>query len=379
MDLPEFSNGFVAPEWEIDDISHGLEKFNNVVLTGMPGIGKTTLAKYYQALNPLGFKEITFFYGVHFDYDYSFFSLLKLQSAQSGSQLIIIDGYDEIYNPKTKEGIIKLVKEGKKYGLRLLITSRHAIIDEEILENSYNIKVGRWTDGQILRFLENNVQKNILNDDIIEQLIRISKNLSYTPLMLSTIVALLSTPGITSQNVVALLSNNIYYNNQSIQLPAKGGLLTPEIPKIITDISIINSSLIDKVKSDPQFMYSMTTRQFEELVGELFTKEGYNVTITQATVDGGKDLLIIEQKRIGNFVIYVECKRKEISNPVGVRLVRELYGTVMADRATAGILVTSSYFSRPAEAFKEQVKSQLSLIDYYNLKKWIDEKANSKD
>lgn len=44
----------------------------------------------------------------------------------------------------------------------------------------------------------------------------------------------------------------------------------------------------------------------------------------------------------------------------------------MADKATAGVLVTSSYFSKPALEFEEKVKSQLSLHDYYDLKKWID-------
>ena len=120
----------------------------------------------------------------------------------------------------------------------------------------------------------------------------------------------------------------------------------------------------------------MSSRQFEEVVAELFDKEGYQVTITQATRDGGKDLIILEQKRIGNFIIYVECKNYGTSYPIGVRIVRELYGAVTADRATAGVLVTSSYFSTPAKKFTEKVKSQLSLIDYNDLKKWIDEKGN---
>lgn len=158
---------------------------------------------------------------------------------------------------------------------------------------------------------------------------------------------------------------------------AESEIILPETPQIITDIRLINTSIIDKINRNPNIIYQMGSRHFEELVAELFDKEGYKVTLTQATRDGGKDLLIIEQKRIGNFIIYVECKNYSMNNPVGVRLVRELYGTVMADNATAGVLVTSSYFSNPAVEFKEQVKSQLSLIDFYDLKKWIDEKANT--
>lgn len=53
--------------------------------------------------------------------------------------------------------------------------------------------------------------------------------------------------------------------------------------------------------------------------------------------------------------------------PVGVNLVRELYGTISADKATAGLLITTSYFSQDAINFKNQVSHQLSLIDYVKL------------
>jgi hypothetical protein len=56
-----------------------------------------------------------------------------------------------------------------------------------------------------------------------------------------------------------------------------------------------------------------------------------------------------------------------------VKLVRELYGTVTADRATAGLLVTTSYFSRQAIEFVENIPHQLSLKDYMDLKQWIDD------
>jgi restriction system protein len=51
--------------------------------------------------------------------------------------------------------------------------------------------------------------------------------------------------------------------------------------------------------------------------------------------------------------------------------VRELYGTISADRATAGLLVTTSYFSKAATDFVENVRNQLSLKGYLELRKWI--------
>lgn len=67
------------------------------------------------------------------------------------------------------------------------------------------------------------------------------------------------------------------------------------------------------------------------------------------------------------FLIYVECKQYAPDRPVGVNLVRELYGTISADEATAGLLITSSYFSKDAINFKNKVKHRLNLMDYVQL------------
>lgn len=143
--------------------------------------------------------------------------------------------------------------------------------------------------------------------------------------------------------------------------------------KLISDITVINNSLLEIVKNDPNFMYKLTPREFEELICELLLKQNHNVKLTKQTKDGGKDLIIIENSSLGNFVIYGECKKYNPKQPVGVRLVRELYGTICADRATAGILVTSSYFSKEACDFQQAIKNQMTLMDYKELLKTIQE------
>ena len=78
-------------------------------------------------------------------------------------------------------------------------------------------------------------------------------------------------------------------------------------------------------------------------------------------------MFVIEDRRIGKFMYYVECKQYAPTRPVGVHVVRELYGSVMADKATAGLVVTSSYFSEDANVFSEKIKYQMSLMDYASL------------
>ena len=164
----------------------------------------------------------------------------------------------------------------------------------------------------------------------------------------------LSTAG--SEDSVVLYQNKIYI---------------PEPPKLITDIRIVNS-LIQKIYKTPEEIHKLTPRQFEELIAELFTKQGYSVQLTKETRDGGKDLMILENNILGNFLIYGECKKYSQDNHIGVKLVRELYGTVIADKATAGIMITTSYFSNEAKSYTEKIKHQMSLIDYNILKLWLE-------
>ena len=84
-----------------------------------------------------------------------------------------------------------------------------------------------------------------------------------------------------------------------------------------------------------------------------------------------KDLIVLNNSMLGDLVIYAECKKKAPKHPVNVGLVRQLYGTVEADRVTAGIMVTNSYFSKDARRFQQTIKSRMNLMDYSELMKQI--------
>ena len=84
----------------------------------------------------------------------------------------------------------------------------------------------------------------------------------------------------------------------------------------------------------------------------------------------------LSETAIGNHLYLVECKRRQPENPVEVRLIRELYGVVVAERATAGLLVTTSSFTRDALQFQAPIKHQLSLKSYADLVKWLEHHAS---
>lgn len=114
-------------------------------------------------------------------------------------------------------------------------------------------------------------------------------------------------------------------------------------------------------------MYELSSSEFEELICELFDKKGYNVKLTQKTRDGGKDILVVENNFLGNFLIYVECKKHRPDRPIGVDLIRQFYGVISMDNATAGLLITTSYFTKDAVKLNEPFRHRISLVDYTKL------------
>jgi len=133
----------------------------------------------------------------------------------------------------------------------------------------------------------------------------------------------------------------------------------------------VSAEMLELLASTPDQLHKLTPRQFEEVVAELFAKQGYDVTLTATSRDGGTDLYVADNRGIGSFLYVVECKKYRPDRPVGVGLVRELFGVVQAARATAGILATTSYFTSGAKDFQRELQYQLSLRDYAALKAWL--------
>jgi HJR/Mrr/RecB family endonuclease len=148
------------------------------------------------------------------------------------------------------------------------------------------------------------------------------------------------------------------------------GLVVPE--RIVLVGTAVSQELIGRLASNPRDLYSLTPRQFEELVAELLARQGFDVHTTARTRDGGKDIVVSSRNPLGEQVYYVECKRYGPDNPVGVALVRELYGVVQSDRVTGGMLATTSYFTRDALGFQSSVPHQLALKDHADLKRWLE-------
>ena len=141
--------------------------------------------------------------------------------------------------------------------------------------------------------------------------------------------------------------------------------------QIISDIRDVSDELLKILTNEPKLLYELSPRLFEQVVAEMLSRLGYEVTLTPASRDGGKDIYAASRNHLGSFLYIVECKKYAPDNLVGVALVRQLYGVVQAEKATAGILATTSFFTKDAKEFQGQVEFQISLQDYLGIQKWL--------
>ena len=140
--------------------------------------------------------------------------------------------------------------------------------------------------------------------------------------------------------------------------------------------------VIEMNKSDKRFIESeevawelgestniaaMAWQDFEYLIRELFhsefSQDGGEVKVTQESADGGVDAIAFDNDPLRGGKIVIQAKR--YTNVVGVSAVRDLYGTVMNEGATSGILVTTSDYGKDAYEFAKD--KPLKLLNGSNL------------
>lgn len=105
---------------------------------------------------------------------------------------------------------------------------------------------------------------------------------------------------------------------------------------------------------------------FEELVIDLLVRMGYGGSHAEAaraigrSGDGGIDG-VIDEDRLGLDSIYVQAKRWDSS--VGRPEIQKFAGALQGQRATKGVFITTSTFTRDAEEYAQQISTRIVLID----------------
>ena len=348
---------------ELDEILDIVKKnpYGKIIITGATGSGKTFL------LNIVG--KILEEQGLKIRYErMDIASELRYFHEYDGT-VCLIDGLDEIYR---NQQIIEYIKYGKGCNI---CTAKENRFDVNF---DYEIKLSPLTDKQMLLLIGDYLGASVSSEKNLEDIIRKLDKRNLTPRSIVNLIhSKLKGDGFSEYfldfekdiHQLYTYKGGVSLKHPEIVVPERKIIKVPA--ELKNDINVITHSLVDKVALRPEILQEITPRQFEELVCELFERKGYNVQLTKQTRDGGKDLIVLNNSLLGDLVIYAECKKRSPVHPVNVGLVRQLYGTIEADRATAGIMITNSYFSKDARRFQQSIKTRMNLIDYSELMKQI--------
>jgi restriction endonuclease Mrr len=163
-------------------------------------------------------------------------------------------------------------------------------------------------------------------------------------------------------NFIINRPENILYSNK---------LIDREDNKSQIVLNEAKTELLKFLGMNPNYLYKLNSRVFEELIAKIFSDLGYSVELTPATHDKGRDIILTFESPIGKNVAYVECKKHSPDKPVGIDIVRGVYGVHCSDRVNQSLIVTTSYFTKDAYDYAKSLFFLISLKNYDHVVNWL--------
>jgi HJR/Mrr/RecB family endonuclease len=138
--------------------------------------------------------------------------------------------------------------------------------------------------------------------------------------------------------------------------------LKEDIKRKATELKNAETERLQKlmIRANEQALFSLSPRDFEEAIADLYKKLDYSVKLTPYTDDHGID--IIAYKNMIHYVI--QCKRYK-NNKVGRPELQQFYGAMMHQKADQGIFITTSSFTEQAKGFSRG--KNIELVDFDEL------------
>lgn len=165
------------------------------------------------------------------------------------------------------------------------------------------------------------------------------------------------------------MSINLRYVDRSICLRNLGAQVSRDPDEAVAVKPIVEYNMVDRRfveqgdllsdLDDAVNLMDLDPFQFEHLVANLFGKMGLETKLTQSSRDGGVDCIAFDTRPIVGGKIVIQAKRYK--NTVGVSAVRDLYGTMLNEGASKGLLVCTSGYGPDAFSFAKD--KPIELID----------------
>lgn len=141
--------------------------------------------------------------------------------------------------------------------------------------------------------------------------------------------------------------------------PEEVQAVKPIVDFKMADARFIDQSDLVSSLSDAVNLMDLNPYEFEQLVANLFEKMGLASKLTRSSRDGGVDCIAFDPRPVLGGKVVIQAKRYR--HTVGVSAVRDLYGTMMNEGASKGLLVTTSGYG--PDAFNFAQDKPIELID----------------
>lgn len=333
-------------------------RLSTVVVHGPGGVGKTSLLKQFLASSR--FSQTPVWIDLNStsqpmrEIDLFIERISSDRERRPQEMLVVLDGA-EVLNDNQIEGSIRRIYNWKSVR-GLLISSRRKLS----LDRSESLQLGPL-DLETASYLLQAASKISIDPN---DLTKLATAVNGYPLALHLLASLIHTN--EPSEISRLLAGNFYDLSDFSQAPSSE-IISVAKPAIIS----ASEALVRDLQKRPEDLLGISDRDFEKVLAELLTDMGWDVELTKATRDGGKDILAYMNTEIGQLLCLVEAKRYRTDRKVGVDLVRTLYGTLCDYQANSAMMVTTSSFSPNAHEFQQRHQYQLSLRDYTDVVGWI--------
>jgi len=118
-------------------------------------------------------------------------------------------------------------------------------------------------------------------------------------------------------------------------------------------------------------MHHLHHRKFEEFLAALFRDLGYDVELGPGSGDGGVDVRLMTRTDTGPFLILVQAKKYAPHRPITLEPVQALFGAVETEKASQGILVSTSGFQPAARQFANAAPYRIQLAGPQEIQQWL--------
>jgi restriction system protein len=344
-----------------------------LVLFGPVAVGKSTLARAFaaQVARTLGDPHAVHVRRLQGD-AVPGAEELAAQVAPTGRALIVLDDADMPQGARSALAAAVNDLRASQPRIGVLVTCQ---LGGGWAQAWLQLEVGPLNEGASLELLEAVLGRGIRREDF-RALARASTGEPVVLLTLAELARIMPVDQVLArleeQRVVPVYPAEELFAGPGRDAPGESG---PAARELDVRVAAVSDELIARLVARPELMYALRPRQFEELLAGIFARQGFDVELTQQTRDGGIDLYVVHHTPAGRLLTLVDAKRNRADRPVGVGIVRQLYGVVEARKASAGLIATTSFFSPEARALQAEIPFRLELRDYFDLQTMLEAAA----